>query len=272
MTPQFSFLAPTYNLKQRRVRLMDLHKNLVKSALLKVMRLLEPHCDYYLSHSNQFHPFVNPIVGIRTSPSCKLHPKDVWAYGLDKVQHGMTQLISHELYEHNIEGAIAELGAYQGFNASVMNHFFPDRKLYLFDTFEGFDLRDLEVEEQLGYTTKNYDDFSDTNIELVMSKMSHKENIIVKKGWFPDSAVGLEDETFCFVSIDADLYQPIYEGLHWFYPRLAKGGYIIVDDFNWSDYPGAKKAVLDFSREVGISYIPIPNTTGSVVIGKPLNF
>ena len=131
-------------------------------------------------------------------------------------------------------------------------------------------LADLKAEEQLGYSTKNYHDFSNTSIELVMAKMPHKNNIMVRKGWFPESALGLEDETFCFVFIDADLYQPIYEGLHWFYPRLAKGGYIVVDDYNWSDYPGPKKAVHDFSREVGISYIPIPNATSSVVIGKPL--
>jgi O-methyltransferase len=249
---------------------MDFHKNLAKAAILKVTRLIETHCDYYLAHNNQFYPFINPIVGIRTSQPCALRPKDVWAYGMDKVQHGMTQLMSHEVYEHHIDGAVAELGAFRGFNACVLNHFFPDRKLYLFDTFEGFDQRDLEVEEQLGYNTKDYDDFRDTSIELVMSKMSHKENVKVRKGWFPDSAVGLEDERFCLVYIDADLYQPIYEGLHWFFPRLAKGGYIIVDDFNWSDYPGAKKAVRDFSREVGVSYVPIPNTTGSAVIGKPL--
>jgi O-methyltransferase len=249
---------------------VDLHKTLAKSALLKAMRLFEAHTNYYLARNNQFHPFINPIVGIRTSQPCKLDTAEAWAYGLDKVQHGMTQLMSREVYQQNIEGAIAELGVFRGYNASVMNHFFPDRTFYLFDTFEGFDRRDLKVEERLGYDTNNYDDFSDTNTELILSKLSHKEHIRVRKGWFPDSAVGLEDETFCFVSIDADLYQPIYEGLHWFYPRLANGGYIIVDDFNWSDYPGAKKAVYDFSREVGISYIPIPNTTGSVVIGKPL--
>ena len=247
-----------------------MHKNLVKSALLKAMRLIEAHTDYYISRGNQFYPFVNPIVGIRAPRTCKLDPKEAWAYGVDKVQHAMTQFMSQEVYRHNIQGAIAELGVFRGFNASVMNHFFPDRKLYLFDTFEGFDPRDLEVEATLGYDTKRYHDFRDTSIDVVMSKMPHKENIIVRRGWFPDTAVGLEEETFCFVTLDADLYQPIYEGLHWFYPRLAKGGYIVVDDFNWDDYPGTRKAVCDFSREVGISYIPIPNATGSVAIGKPL--
>jgi O-methyltransferase len=207
---------------------------------------------------------------IKAKLVCNLKPEEKWAYGMDKVRHGTTQLISNEIYQKNINGAIAELGVYKGFNASVLNYFFPDRKLYLFDTFSGFDSRDLEVEEQLGFKTGSYHDFSDTNIELVLSKMSQKENIIIRKGWFPESAIGLENEKFCFVTIDTDLYKPVYEGLCWFYPRLEEGGYIIVDDYNWNEYRGVKEAVHKFSREFSISYIPIPNATGSIVIGKPL--
>lgn len=251
---------------------MQLHKTLVKAALLKLMKLIETHSDYYMARGNEFHPFINPIAGIRTSQPCELNTKEAWQYGMDKVQFGLVQLISHEIYQRNIKGAIAEIGTYHGFSASVMNYFFPDRKMYLFDTFHGFDRRDLEVEEKLGFNTKIYHDFSDTSIELIMAKMPHKQNVMIRKGWFPESAVGLEGETFCFVFIDADLYQPIYEGLHWFYPKLSNGGYIVVDDYNWNDYPGAKKAVDDFSKEVGIGFIPMPNTTGSVIFGKPLIF
>jgi O-methyltransferase len=191
---------------------------------------------------------------------------------MDKIQIGLEQLISQEVYQQNIEGAIAEVGVYRGINASVMNHFFPDRKLYLFDTFKGFDPRDLEVEKRLGFNPSEYPrrDLGYTNIDIVMSRMPHKENIIVRKGWFPETAVGLEDETFCFVFLDTNLYQPVYEGLHWFYPRLANGGFIVVDLYNWDEFPGTRKAVCDFSREVGISYIPIPSRTGCVAIGKPL--
>ena len=66
------------------------------------MRLIEPHCDYYLARSNQFYLFINPITGIRIPQPCELNPKDAWAYGMDKVLHGMTQLISHENYESKI--------------------------------------------------------------------------------------------------------------------------------------------------------------------------
>lgn len=43
------------------------------------------------------------------------------------------------IYSNNISGCVAEVGVFQGEFASVINKNFPDRKLYLFDTFEGFD-------------------------------------------------------------------------------------------------------------------------------------
>ena len=92
---------------------------------------------------------------------------------------------------NRIPGDIVECGVWKGGSMMAVARTLLDlgdgtRELHLFDTFEGFDPRDLEAEEQLGYNTINYDDFSDTNMELVMSKMSHKENIIVRKGWFDE--------------------------------------------------------------------------------------
>lgn len=247
-------------------------KTLAKYVLLKFMRMIEPHCHFYFARENQFYPFINPIVGVRIPPVFGLDAKEIWAFGLDKIQIGMTQLISNELHQKNIMGAIAEVGVFRGINASVLNLFFPDRKLYLFDTFEGFDARDLETEKKLGFDLSQYPhrDFINTNVDLVMSRMSHKEKVIVRKGWFPESALGLEDVTFCYVFLDANLYNPIYEGLRWFYPRLANGGYILVDLYNWNEYPGPRKAVCDFSRESGVNYIPVPSMTGTVAFGKPL--
>ena len=48
-----------------------------------------------------------------------------------------------------LDGSVAECGVYKGEFASVINRCFYDRKLYLFDIFEGFDLRDVETERGL---------------------------------------------------------------------------------------------------------------------------
>ena len=110
-------------------------------------------------------------------------------------------------------------------------------------------------------------DFSATNIELVLSKIQNKHNCIVKKGFFPDTAIDVDDK-FCFVNLDADLYQPIYEGLRFFYPKLEKGGYIFVHDFNNAEYRGAREAVLKFCREERLGYTPIPDNGGTAIISK----
>jgi O-methyltransferase len=99
------------------------------------------------------------------------------------------ELIANEIYDKNIDGSVAELGVYRGDFAKLINIVFPDRKLYLFDTFEGFDERDVKTEITNGFSMGNQD-FSETSLELVLNKMKHKENCIIRKGYFPESITG----------------------------------------------------------------------------------
>ena len=46
---------------------------------------------------------------------------------------------------------MAELGVYRGEFAKEINKVFPDRTLYLFDTFEGFAEQDCDTEVKKGY-------------------------------------------------------------------------------------------------------------------------
>lgn len=54
--------------------------------------------------------------------------------------------ISVLVKEKQVAGAVAELGVYRGDFAKVINEVFPDRKLYLFDTFKGFPEQDISYE------------------------------------------------------------------------------------------------------------------------------
>ena len=166
--------------------------------------------------------------------------------------------------EKQIPGSMAELGVYQGDFAKYLNFAFPEKKLYLFDTFSGFDSQDDHPSDVL---PGRQSDFQDTTVEQVLAKMKSTDNIIVKKGYFPETAAGIEDQ-FCFVSLDADLYLPILRGLEFFYPRLAKGGYIFIHDVYTFQWTGCKKAVDEYCDQNNISFIPILDRCGSVVITK----
>lgn len=175
--------------------------------------------------------------------------------------------VADEIYFNNIEGCVAELGVFQGEFAKYINQSFYDRDFYLFDTFEGFDERDIMNEQAKDFSDAQVGEFKDTSIDTVLNKMVSRERCFIRKGYFPQTAANLE-EKFVFVSIDVDLYSPILEGLRYFYPRMQEGGYIFVHDYNSSRFSGVKSAIRDFSKEYNIKYVPISDMCGSAVIVK----
>jgi hypothetical protein len=170
---------------------------------------------------------------------------------------------SKYVLEKRIDGAVAECGVFVGCFAHYINKYFCDRILYLFDTFEGFNANDLEKEDSFNDPQFRNGPFGDgkvtfkgTNENYVLEKMPYKEKCIIKKGWFPETAKNLR-ETFCFVNLDMDLYQPMLEGLRYFYPCM-NGGVILLHDYFHHDLPGVKRAVVDFEQEIGFSLAKIP--------------
>jgi O-methyltransferase len=184
----------------------------------------------------------------------------------DYVRITSIELVAYEMNAENLVGNVAELGVYQGNFAKVINKCFPNRKLYLFDTFEGFDKRDIRIEKEKAYSSGEQD-FSATSVAGVLEKMTHPECVIVKQGYFPETVAGLE-EKFVFVDIDVDLYKPTYEGLSYFYPRLVRGGYIFVHDYNNDQYRGVKEAVHRYCLENEVSFFPLCDACGTAVISK----
>jgi O-methyltransferase len=182
----------------------------------------------------------------------------------DFVRLSSLELAAQEVYSRGIEGDAAELGVYRGNFARKINEAFPDRKLYLFDTFEGFAQNDLS-DERRGEFSSGEQDFSRTSAGLVLRRMPHPARCIVRKGTFPETAAGIDAE-FVFVSIDADLFAPTLEGLKFFYPRMAPGGFIFVHDYSNARYRGVGEAVRKFCSEGGVRYFPLCDTCGSVVI------
>jgi len=170
--------------------------------------------------------------------------------------------------ENKTKGETAELGVFQGEFARQINKLFSNKKLYLFDTFEGFSADDIKKDFEIGSSDKIIDqkyNFSDTNEKFVLDRMEYPENCVVKKGYFPETTKELEDN-FAFVSLDADLYQPMLEGLKYFYPRLEKGGYIFVHDFFNEDFPGVKKAVMEYQNIEKIHYVPLGDNMSIAIV------
>lgn len=159
----------------------------------------------------------------------------------------------------NIDGVVAEAGVFRGEFAKEINVCFPNNRLYLFDTFEGFNEKDLEIE-------KNYNksvvvgNVKNTSEKLVLNKMKYKDNVTIFKGYFPETVTDeVLNQKYIFVNLDMDLYQPTLEGLRVFWDRMIDGGVILVHDYFNDVFPNVKKAISDFENEINniIHKVPI---------------
>lgn len=185
----------------------------------------------------------------------------------DFVREQTLAFLAEEIYRRKVEGSVAEIGVSSGEFAQKINALFPDRKLYLFDTYEGLIPAEKKKAIALGWGERQYAlDEKGTPTEEVLQNMPYANNCIIKKGYFPDTFD--IQEKFAFLSLDIDFYESIKRGLEMIYPHLSKGGYIMVHDFHNLSYVESREAIINFCDENGVSYVPIPDTGGSVVIVK----
>ena len=139
---------------------------------------------------------------------------DSYAGLWDYVRRATVELLSREPAERGIAGAVAEVGVGWGDFAIVMNTFFPERTFYLFDTFSGFNKHDQNADTSLGLPHKPYETLPAGHPpELVTGRLPNPERTVIHVGWFPESAVGLEGETFVFAHIDVGLFSPTYAAM-----------------------------------------------------------
>ena len=178
------------------------------------------------------------------------------------------RLLAEQILELGIPGDAAELGVFRGEFAALINAALPERRLHLFDTFEGFHAEDVEEERRLGLSRARTGDFADTDVEAVLRRLPHPERAVIHAGRFPATFEPCVELSFSLVSVDADLYAPTTAALPLFWERLSPGGALLVHDVNGFQYAGAGRAVREFCAERGVFPTPLCDMHGSVLLRK----
>lgn len=192
-------------------------------------------------------------------------------YQMDYCRFRTFELVANEILKNNVDGAVAEVGVFKGTFSRLINSKFMHKSLYLFDTFESFKEKEFTEEVEKGRCDNNFfARFKNTSEESVLKNMLYPDKCIVRKGFFPETAVGLENITYAFVSIDVDFEKSILESLRYFYPRLNEGGAIFIHDYNNHFLEGVKKAVATFEEEIGfiLKKVPIADEGGTLIVVK----
>lgn len=159
------------------------------------------------------------------------------------------------------DGEMAEVGVYRGGSAKLICEAKANRKLHLFDTFEGLpEVTDKDTH----FGTKFWQDkqFNDTSEEQVKKYLKSYPAVSVYKGLFPQTGGHVENSTFSFVHLDVDLYKSTLDCLNFFYPRMIRGGIILTHDYHTS---GVQQAFKEFFADKKVSIIELTGSQCMIV-------
>ena len=134
----------------------------------------------------------------------------------------------------NPKGLIGEVGVFNGGFTSILSDNFLDTTIYAYDTFEGM--------PESCWKNGEYHVVGEFKPEVdVVRILNNRKNVVVRKGIFPDS---IGDETgFWMVHLDVDFYLSTLNSLRVLKDRMAPGGAIFLDDWDWAHCPGVRQAV-----------------------------
>lgn len=164
----------------------------------------------------------------------------------------------------NGTGDYWECGVYKGGTAamfaSILKKARSNKKLFLFDTFEGMPETDAAKDTHLA------GDFADTSLESVKAYVDGGAHCEYRKGFIPSTFAGLESSQISFAHVDVDLHKSIIDCLEFIWPRMTLGGFVVFDDYGFPSCPGARKAVDEFFA--GGKCRPLCLSTGQAVVFK----
>ena len=162
--------------------------------------------------------------------------------------------------EENVPGDLIETGVWRGGSVIFMAALLKEkkitgRKVWVADSFEG--LPKPNEEKYIHDKGDIHYLFPELAISIDTVKDNFRkydlltDNIVFLKGWFKDTLPTAPIERLAVMRLDGDLYESTMDGLVNLYPKLSKGGYVIIDD--WGVLPGCKKAVLDYRHQHSIT-------------------
>ena len=172
------------------------------------------------------------------------------------------QSIKH-LKKNNIQGDLVECGVWRGGNLilfkKILEKIKMEKKIYSYDTFEGmpypgendFDLKDIKADIIFNKYKKKemkwcYSSLDEVKNNIKKNNINLDDDFIFVKGKVEDTLKVEKNlpQKIALLRLDTDFYESTKIELEILFPKLERGGILIVDDYG--HWKGSKKAVDEY--------------------------
>jgi hypothetical protein len=172
----------------------------------------------------------------------------------------ISKFLAHaRLYEMSLglPGHFLEAGVFKGASfcrfRKIGKLLHPDhyRQFFGFDTFGQFPEAEYGPDKELLKDMNAISGEMSVDREELLNLLAQQglaDNVELVAGdvrqTLPDFLAAHEEHAFAFVNIDVDLYEAVKSILEHVFPRVVRGGIILLDDYE--GFPGARKAVDEY--------------------------
>ena len=164
----------------------------------------------------------------------------------------------------SLEGDLIECGVNRGgISRAIVSYLgakLQGRRFYLLDTFQGIPVSILSDREMLHnkYFKENYTEC----YQDVLNTFREFPQVSVVRGLVPDTFGSVDSGRFCFAHIDMNNAISEIAAAEYLWPRLAVGGFMLLDDYAWEINVDQRQAFDRFARQRDMTVLALPTGQG----------
>lgn len=188
----------------------------------------------------------------------RMSPAALTMCGEASVRHLLGAL--ETIVAEGVPGDLLEAGVWRGGLPIIMRAFLrvrdlADRRVWVADSFVGLPSAPDDPRDRVAYV------LMEPIVHLAVSRAEVEQafaffglldaQVCFLEGWFADTLARAPIERLALIRLDGDFFESTMTSLEALYPKLSRGGYLIVDDYNLP--LGCKDAVDEYRARHGIS-------------------
>lgn len=243
----------------------DLYINLLKKQLIGMIYEDASALDIMIA-GHKTRQFIKKYREYGRDVPSKAHSM-IGLHRMNNIQACMAQIVAD-----GVPGDLIETGVWRGGSTIFMRgllaaYGITDRTVWVADSFQGLPVPDVErYPIDAGWAPQA--SFLTISEEEVRGNFARydllDDQVRFLPGWFKDTLPTAPIEQLALLRLDGDLYGSTWDALSALYPKLAPGGFIIIDDYNFFT---CKNAVHDYRDQQSIEE-PIQPIDGMAVFWR----
>lgn len=184
--------------------------------------------------------------------------------GLKKLDH--LQFCVTDVLSRGVAGDLIETGVWRGgasiFMRGVLKAYGDTKRtVWVADSFQGPPKAATEMDRSAARLGRKWSTYTYLAVPLHEVQRNFAryglldEQVRFLPGWFRDTLPGAPFDRLAVMRLDGDMYESTMDAMHHLYPKLAVGGYVIIDDYS---VPECRAAVHDYRHQHGVTEVIEP--------------